>query len=235
MLPPTLLGMELVAPNAFVNKDMSPQQRKQFSKLVPEAKKRIELFYGGVNSEPQILGCSTETCYTRIGGFKARAVAFGAFGKYKLLLSPKGLTTPLLTHEWSHAELRTRVGGFSGMRSIPHWFDEGLAVAVSEEPSHSEEVWKFIVAANMTTPRLQDLESLRGWLDASRTFGDADYASGAPRKLCVVYATAGHEVRRWQQIAGRKGLLQLIERIRAGEDFQSVYKEVESRATSYPQ
>jgi hypothetical protein len=230
LMPPKALGMEEVAPNLFVNKEMSILQRSDFLRTVTEARKKISSFYGGIFSEPQILACSTEECFVGIGGRQQRGLHIG---KSKILISPRGLTIPILTHEWSHAELSTRMGarmdGVFGIPSIPTWFDEGLAVAVSEEPAHSEKVWEQIAAAKMTTPKLEDLVSLNQWNRAAKKFGDVDFSIGIPGKICVVYATAGHEVRKWLQYVGRDGLLKLIERVKVGEDFNSTFPQSQLR------
>jgi hypothetical protein len=220
LMSPTTLGMEEVAPKVFVNKEMSILQRSEVLRTVIEARKKITNFYGGIISEPQILACSTEECFVGIGGRQQRGLHLG---KSKILISPRGLTIPILTHELSHAELSTRMearmDGVFGIPSIPTWFDEGLAVTASDEPAHSEKVWEQIAAEKMSTPKLEDLVSLKQWNKAAGEFGDVDYSIGVPGKLCVVYATAGHEVRKWHQSVGRDGLLKLIERVKAGKAF----------------
>jgi len=116
------------------------------------------------------------------------------------------------------------MGGILDMNSIPTWFDEGLAVVVSEEPAHSEKVWEQIVSEKITTPKFEDLVSLRGWIKAAKEYGDVDYSNGIPGKICVVYATAGHEVRIWHQNAGSDGILRLIEKLKSGEDFDKAFR-----------
>jgi hypothetical protein len=227
LLPPTALGMEEVAPRVFVNKNMPLTQREEILRIVIEAKRKIIDFYGDSMSDPQILACSTEECFTSLGGVKARALDLS---KSKIILSSRGLTSPILTHEWSHAEMRVRMNarmdGVFGISSMPTWFDEGLAVVVSEEPTHSEKVWEQIIATKMTTPRIEDLVSLKGWQKAAKEFGDVDCSSGIPGKMCVVYATAGHEVRQWYQRVGKSGLMKLIEKVKSGEDFDETYRTI---------
>lgn len=224
LLPPSVLGMEELAPRVFVDKEMSLAQREEFRQVVYVAGTNIANFYGSIASQPVILACSTDECFSGIGGGKSLGKDLG---KSKILISRRGLTIPILTHEWSHAELRTRMDakfdGIFGMNSIPTWFDEGLAVVVSEEPRHSEKVWERIVAQKMDTPRLDDLVTLKGWNKAAGKYGDVDCALGVPGKINVVYATAGHEVRSWHRTVGREGLLKLIDRIKSGENFENSY------------
>ncbi|GAB6908546.1 hypothetical protein JCM12296A_43860 [Desulfosarcina cetonica] len=143
LISPSTLGMEKIAPHVFVNPDMSPADREKVAGIAMAAKEKIINFYGGVISAPDILACSTQASFKRLGGTSQRGLLLGTS---KILISQKGLTTPILTHEWSHAELRARMdakmGGVFGISSMPTWFDEGLAVVVSEEPSHSEKMMK---------------------------------------------------------------------------------------------
>lgn len=225
LMSPSSIGMDIVAPKIFVNHDMSPEDRIKVVNIVAEAKERIVIFYGKTISTPDILICSTDECFSLLGGTVQRGLQLG---KSKIIISPKGLTPPILAHEWSHAELRTRMDarfdGILGIPSMPTWFDEGLAVAVSDEPAHSEEVWQEIVTAKMTTPKLENLVSLEEWNKATKQFGDVDYSNGVPGKKCVVYATAGHVIRQWYQRVGRDGLLKLIDNVKAGDDFERSFK-----------
>ncbi|MEF3698908.1 hypothetical protein [Desulfolutivibrio sp.] len=224
-MSPISLGMEMVAPKIFVNPDMSFEDREKAARIVVEAQERIMDFYGGTISTPDILICSTYECFSGLGGTCQRGLQIG---KSKILLSPKGFATPILAHELSHAELRARMDapldGILGIPSVPTWFDEGLAVAVSDEPAHSEKIWEEIVAAKMAVPKIESLNSLKEWNKAAQQFGDVDYSMGVPGKLCVVYATAGHEVRKWYLRVGREGLLKLIDEVKSGEDFERAFK-----------
>ncbi len=224
-MSPSSLGMERVAPKVFVNHEMSSEDRKKVARIVTEAKGKIITFYGSTISAPDILICSTYECFSGLGGTAQRGLQLG---KSKILISPKGISIPILAHELSHAELRTRMNarmdGIFGIPSMPTWFDEGLAVAVSDEPAHCEKIWEEVVASKRTVPKLEELGSLKEWNKAVKQFGDVDYSRGVPGKICVVYATAGHEVRKWYQRVGRDGLLKLIDKVQSGDDFERSFK-----------
>ena len=216
--------MKKIAPHVFVNPDMSPADKAEVAGIAMVAKERIINFYGGVISSPDILACSTQASFKRLGGNSQRGLLLGTS---KILISPKGLTAPILTHEWSHAELRARMDakmdGVFGIPSMPTWFDEGLAVVVSEEPSHSEKIWETIVEAKMAQPKLKNLETLSDWNRAARCYGDVEHARGVPGKICVVYAIAGHAVRQWYRRVGIEGLLKLIAAVKAGKAFDTQF------------
>lgn len=130
----------------------------------------------------------------------------------------------MIAHEWSHAEFSTRVGENFAANEIPRWFDEGLAVLVSNEPTHSEEIWQALKDEGISTPALNELESREKWLAAVKKYGDA---ATNKEQYKVVDATAGHEVRCWYRKAGKAGLTQLIDEIRQGRPFTQAYQKAQ--------
>lgn len=221
LLAPASFGMEPLSPRVYVEPRMTEPQREELQEHLATARQRLHLYFGSVLSEPDIIACASEQCFRENGGESARAKAYAAG---KILLSPRGLTAPMIAHEWSHAELSTRTGGLLAPWDIPRWFDEGLAVMVSNEPSHSEEVWQMILAAQIATPPLSELDSREKWLAAVKKYGDT---TTNKEQYKVVYATAGHEVRRWYRKAGKAGLGQLLEALRRGKPFAQAYAEAE--------
>jgi hypothetical protein len=168
--------------------------------------------------------CVTEKCYAAFGGRGSVARVFGQ----RILLSPRGLNWHFLAHEWSHAEMSTRLTLFAWKR-MPSWFDEGLAVALSEAPEHSENHWQFLINANIPRPTREELpgyQSLRQLQAGVHRFGDDKnfqrVAQGQPT-LSPMYAAAGHEVRPWLAQVGSHGLLRLIQLMNEGADFEAAY------------
>jgi hypothetical protein len=111
------------------------------------------------------------------------------------------------------------------MRRVPSWFDEGLAVAVSEEPTHAESVCEEAREDGIPLPPLAELESKNQWLEAVRKYRNPELN---PKNLAIVYAAAGCEVRSWLRSAGASGLQSFIEQVRAGAEFSVAYKSVQS-------
>ena len=146
-----------------------------------------------------------------------------SIGGGKVLLSPRALNSAMISHEWSHTELYQRVGGFWGWRGIPNWFDEGVAVLVSEDPRHGEAIWSTINKEGIVPPTLEDLSSHRKWIQAVNKYRDAEIN---PNNLAVVYTTAGHEVREWYRTAGQDGLLEVVQQVKAASEFEDVYATV---------
>ena len=123
-----------------------------------------------------------------------------------LLLSPRGLNAVITSHELTHIELHHRIGSFRSWRTIPAWFDEGLAVLVSEDPRYSDEAWLKITNNGLNAPELKDI---------GRMLGRGDWL--------LVYGTARREVGRWYQRVGCAGLALLIANVKDGKDFDSEF------------
>lgn len=144
------------------------------------------------------------------------------------MLSPRALSSTWIAHEWSHVEIFARLGG---PRDVPAWFDEGLAVVLSEEPTQSESVCTVARESGVPIPTIEELITPEQWIDAIGRYQDN---TKNPNRLPVVYAFAGCEVRRWYLLVGHSGLNVLIEQLRAGHTFESAFasisRESEQRA-----
>jgi hypothetical protein len=228
LLAPESFGLTPVTPAIYVESGADEATRAKLRDAMEKAESAIRAAYGGVFSHPIVHACISEECYVKFGGQGSRAKVYGD----RILLSPRGLNWHYLAHEWSHDEIRTRLT-FSAWWHMPQWFDEGVAVAISEAPEHSESHWQFLVASNIPRPTREELhtfKSLRQWLDAVHRYGEVmnieRKAKGEP-EVRPVYAAAGHELRPWLAKAGSSGLLRFIDRLNSGEDFESAYRTVD--------
>ncbi|MFN8953426.1 MAG: hypothetical protein ACK52H_06680 [Burkholderiales bacterium] len=188
------------------------------------AEAAVRMAYGSVSASPTVHACITEKCYAALGGRGEMGKVFGQ----RILLSPRGLNWHFLAHEWSHAEMSTRLTLFAWKR-MPQWFDEGLAVVISEAPEHSENHWQFLISTRIPRPSRDELltyQSLQQWLAGVHRFGDDKnferVAQGQPT-LSPVYSAAGREVRPWLAQVGSHGLLHVIQQMNEGADFEAAY------------
>ncbi len=206
--------MQEIAPNVYVDNDMNKTEQQRVVKIIPEAKKYVIDVWGKLESQPTIYACSTSECSKSLGiGARAHQIL------NHLVLSPRGLTKELISHEWSHAELYKRVDGFFKWRKIPSWFDEGVAVLVSHEPRHDERAWEKIKNDNLPYPSLDELTTLKQWNQATRKYNKNIDSNN----IVVAYAVAGHEVSQWYKKVGITGLNELIQKIKNGSLFEIVY------------
>jgi hypothetical protein len=211
---PTWFGLERMAPNVYVSREVTDQQRGQLLASIRQARKQVTEAFGSIVSDPEIYACADRGCYASFNGYgDGRVVAGG------VLLLPKSFIPEAIAHEWSHVELHARVGR-SGYRRIPMWFHEGLAVAVSRLPAHSDDTLRRAQARGYAVPQdVRALGDLKVWSDALRQYQNGE-------GLNVVYAAAGREVRGWLECVGSRGLPDLIEALNSGEQFVVAYDRI---------
>ena len=225
LLAPESFGLTQITPSIYVEAGADEATRVKLREAMEKAENAIRAAYGGVNSRPIVNACISEGCYEAFGGRGSIAKVYGD----RILLSPRGLNWHFLAHEWSHDEMRSRLT-FSAWWHMPQWFDEGVAVAVSEAPEHSESHWQFLVASNTPRPTSEELhtfKSLRQWLDAVHRYGEdknVERKAKGENEIRPVYSAAGHELRPWLAKAGSAGFHAFIRRLNGGEEFEHAYQ-----------
>jgi hypothetical protein len=185
---------------------MPQNQRDDFAEALDVARNRVSAFFGEIEGSSKVCACSTEECYVSHGGVSARGHA--CIGK--VLLSPRGLDAVVISHELTHIELESRLGFFRCKVLMPSWFNEGLAVLVSEDPLYTEDAWIQATDNGRKAPELKDIGRLLGkgsWL--------------------LSYGTARREVGAWYLRVGPAGLKKLITEVKGGSDFDSAFKSTE--------
>jgi len=128
---PSCFGFELLSDRIYVDKAMTDPARAALAEAVSDGERRVALFYGDLTQAPTMFACGTQDCDRRIGDTGAQGVAYGTVA---LRLSPLGLDPVIVGRELCRIALHARIGlrrYFAG--AIPAWFDEGLAVVVSED------------------------------------------------------------------------------------------------------
>jgi hypothetical protein len=236
LFAPESFGLIPIAPHLYVEVGTDEATRDRLRADMARAEAAVRMAYGSVSARPTVHACVTEKCYAAFGGRGSVARVFGQ----RILLSPRGLNWHFLAHEWSHAEMSTRLTLFAWKR-MPSWFDEGLAVTLSEAPEHSENHWQFLINTRIPRPSRDELlsyRSLRQWQAGVHRFGDDKnferVAQGQPT-LSPVYAAAGHEVRPWLAQVGSHGLLHIIQLMNEGADFEAAYTpQTQSPSTPNP-
>ena len=221
---PSASGMDEIDPALYVEPAMSAQQRGALQRQIELGRARVEAFYGSITTAPYVVACVTARCALRFGSYGEPATAFGDVA---IRLSLNDRLTQLVAHEWSHAELYRRVGGWRHIGKIPRWFDEGVAVVVADEALHAPANWDEIARRGLPTPPLTALVSRSDWAAAIRKYGET--LGDDPNNLRVVYSTAGAEVRTFLACAGTVGIAAVLDAVRADEPFGAAYARVGRR------
>jgi hypothetical protein len=222
---PETFGFVSLGPNIYIEQTADDAAKSQLREAMRKAKEAITGTFGDAKATPTVNACVSEHCFWAHGGRGEFAKVYGN----RILLSPRGLNWHFIAHEWSHAEMSTRLVFFAWKR-MPQWFDEGVAVAVSEAPEHSERHWQYLVASNIAHPTREELytfKTLDEWLDAVKRYSDNKNSERRARgetEIHSVYAAAGHEIRPWLAEVGTQGLLTFVEKLNAGEAFEAAYQ-----------
>ena len=204
---PTCYGLERLDDNTFTERPLTDELRRGIAEVLAESRRRVSTFYGGLSADPRILVCVTEACYRRIGGGEARGTSLLDIA---LRLSPRGIDPVIASHEGSHIELHQRVGRIHFlMGAIPAWFDEGVAVVVSDDP-------RYLAPDGIADRCL-------AWSDEPLPSGASEWGrqAGVDNEL---YAKAACRVAQW--ISARSGpvaVTRLLARVSAGTSFATAY------------
>ncbi|HTJ02811.1 MAG TPA: hypothetical protein VL492_08450 [Methylovirgula sp.] len=202
---PNCYGFARVAPHLYVERDADPAQRAKAEDVVTQGRGRVASFYGGLSGNPRVLICVSDDCYRRFGG-GSRGMAILTFG---LFLAPRGITPVIAAHELSHIELHRRLGLVRFMRhAVPQWFDEGVAVVVSDDPRYLAPVSsadRCLVAPDGDLPT-----NRAAWVETASH--DETYAKAACR------------VSRWMaQKGGSASVVALLRQVGDGVSFNTAY------------
>ncbi|PWE50584.1 hypothetical protein DEM26_06670 [Thioclava sp. NG1] len=136
-LCPRCFGLDRAAPGIFVEHEMSRAERRDLVETVDAARDTVAQFYPTREAHTRILACTSDACDRRLGGRGAAAVTYSLGAWAVVRVAPRGLTETILAHELTHTETHARLGVLGQVRGrMPAWFDEGLAVLVSNDPRY---------------------------------------------------------------------------------------------------
>ncbi len=205
---PACFGFSRVQDGLYVQSAMQPAQRQQAVAVVAAAEQRIVAFYGQERFPPRVLVCADDACYGRIGGMPGSGT--GAVASDALVVAPAAVNTVAVAEALSHIEMRGRVGLWKmQMGAVPRWFEEGLAVVVSEDPLYLGPAKR---ANRCLAGVLTDMPATpEDWRDALQQQGDLLYAQSA----CKTWTWA-------QSHGGGAGVSALLDKLAAGQDFAAL-------------
>ena len=192
---------EQIAENVYVNKD-NAMSKDEILNLIHEAENRDRDFYGELTyaSDTTIILNDNEKIQPKLGGGKDTLTYIFPKRHDYTCLSNEYFNLDIIAHEITHAELHARLTK-EARSALPIWFDEGLATQNDYRERYSLESWIEKTDNGKNVPALEDI-------DEAREFH---------------YIIAKHEVGLWMEAHHREGLVDLIDRLNKGEDFNNVY------------
>ncbi len=182
-------------PGIYVEAGTTNSERRRIATAVKLARREVAEFFGEMRSNPRIVVCRTYACAGRFGASGAKGIAYGW---HAVLLAPSRVFEVIATHELVHIELHWRMGLIGwALGRVPAWFDEGLAVVVSNDPRLRQAVGRRAVEGVM------QIESYLGaWAKYTEQVGWRE-----------AYGAAATRVRQIERRIGRDGLKSLVRRL----------------------
>ena len=206
VVAPGAYGLTEIAPRVWTD---APGRARELLDLADASRAQVIDFFGDAPPRPTLVLCTTRDC-ARTFGISGNGLSIADL---VVMVSPGGLTRGTLTHEMTHSRLHRSMGIRNLVRQpYPTWFDEGLATHVANHPS-----WQGQITAS-ARERVLQVRKFWEWDDAYRALG-----------VGPAYGAAAAEVARIERQAGHAGLLELIARAEAGEDFDAVLADVLAR------
>lgn len=201
---PPCYGFAGLGDSIFVQRSMDGNERLVAQATIDAARVRVRTFYASLRSHPRVLACGTDDCYRPLGGGSRGITLLDQV----VILSPRGVDTVIAAHELAHAEFHRRIGLLATLsRSVPQWFDEGLAVLVADDA-------RYLLPASVS--------------DRCRSEPDADLP--AERAAWIetaqsadLYAKAACKVSRWlASHGGSEGVRRLATGVANGQTFDAL-------------
>ena len=197
-ITPAAFGMTKVTNTFYID---DPAQAETTAALIAQAEKLTSDFFGALRADPIYIVCTTQDCKDRFG-LKPRGLSLG----YHLILIDHIDDSALIfAHERIHAELH-RFMGLTDLfhQRYPAWFDEGLASHISGDTRLNR-------PANVADA---------DWIKAAHSFQDWGRLH-QDHHWQDTYGAAARQVEEIEAHLGRSGLLDLIQVVGDGADFNT--------------
>ena len=209
MSVPYRSSFEKVADNIYVNKNYSGNI-KEAIQLTEEALERDRAFFGELQCTDTtiIIFCDDDKLLSKLDGDHDTKTSYTK--KNYISVSDEYLNIDIIAHELTHAELHTRLN-VKALKSIPTWFDEGLATQNDYREQYGLKAWIEQTDNGKNALPLEDMDT-----------GSEFYADPLEDRR-FRYLNAKHEVSVWMDTHQQKGLLELFDKLNNGEQFDTAY------------
>ena len=205
-------GYTKIMDNVYVNKDYAGD-RDEIIALVNEAKARDTAFFGElqgldnwiliVHDDPKLI--------SKVGDKTTHTLFFPK--KEYIGISQEYLNVDIVAHEMTHAELHSHFRSTTTQRRMPTWFDEGVATQNDYREQYSAENWAEQTDNGKNATPLEDMDTPK------------EFYAGEAEDRRFRYLCAKHEVATWLETHTVQELLALADKVDAGEDFYTLYRQ----------
>jgi hypothetical protein len=190
----------------FLSKDTPESLRDSIFSIIKNAEKRVCTFWKENKriGNPKIIFCYSEELFQKYSRNKTILTYKTPINSY-IVFGKRFINLDMISHELFHTELYSRVGY---RKSIPVWFDEGLALQVDYRKEYSEDRYLELQHSIKQHCKLTELKT-------ANSFWSNNYY--------YHYLLSGHTVASWLKAVGKEGLDTLITKLNAGNEFDLLY------------
>ena len=197
--------------HVYVNKNYAGDKR-DLIELIGQAKDRVCEFFGGLSFQDNTIFIiyDDEKLMRKISEDHGTVIInFPSEIRY-ICVSDEYLDLDVLAHEITHAELHARLS-VEAQKTIPTWFDEGIAMQNDYRERYSEAQWALQTNNGENAVALEDMDT------------PSKFYAGEAEDRRFRYVNAKHELGEWMTSHGQRGLLELLEKLNDGTDFNTAY------------
>lgn len=204
-------NMEQMETNIYMEADAESYLKNQLMEFVTLSEEKVIDIFGNRVSSPYLIVALSENALNKYAENLTGQTYYYPWKNY-IVIGPKGLNENVISHEFTHGELRERL---NHKNKVPVWFDEGLATMVDGRYANNEEVWK------------ENTNNGENPVDYSALGSHESFNNYGTKEAWTNYNLACYEVTRWFKVVGRDGLLKLIDGLNNGKEFDELYKLIE--------
>ena len=200
-----------IASRVYINRNYAGD-RHTLLEMIEQAKNRVRTFFGELcfQDKTTFIICDDEKLTRKLGEDHGTVIVSFPIEALFICISGEYLELDILAHEITHAELRSRLSA-KAQKAIPTWFDEGLALQNDYREQYSEAQWVAQTDNGKNTVALEYMDT------------PAEFYDGEAEDRRFRYLNAKHELDVWMSAHGQNGLLELLDKLNGGADFNNVY------------
>ena len=200
-----------IASHVYINRNYAGD-RQELLEMIEQAKDRVRTFFGDMLFQDKTIFiiCDDEKLTRKLGEDHGTVILSFPIETHYICISDEYLELDILAHEITHAELRSRLSA-EAQKAIPTWFDEGIALQNDYREKYSEAQWTQQTDNGKNAVALEDMDT------------PAEFYAGEAEDRRFRYLNAKHELDVWMTSHGQQGLLELLDRLNGGADFNTAY------------
>ena len=188
-----------IASHVYINRNYAGDQQELFE-MIEQAKDRVRTFFGDVRFQDETIFiiCDDDKLTRKLGEDHGTVILYFPSETYYICISDEYLELDILAHEITHAELHTRLSAEAQLQN-------------DYREKYSEAQWITQTDNGKNAVALEDMDT------------PSEFYAGEAEDRRFRYLNAKHELDVWMISHGQQGLLELLDRLNGGADFNTAY------------